>query len=82
MLSPGQSTQLKLRLWLSEKAFQKLAQFPANWPRIEYVIAENLGPDMGRKYALIYTVMVAPISRWNVTIQSNDTSDQPLANPN
>jgi choline dehydrogenase len=59
-----------------------LAQFPHDWPEIEYIVAERLGPIVGGNYALIYTVLVAPLSRGNVTIQSNDTANHPIINPN
>jgi choline dehydrogenase len=70
------------RYALGAQALADLAQFPPDWPEIEYVVAECPGPIVGGNYALIYTVLVAPLSRGNVTIQSNDTADHPIINPN
>jgi choline dehydrogenase len=67
---------------LGAQALAVLAQFPPDWPEIEYVVAECPGPIAGGDYALIYTVLVVPLSRGNVTIQSNDTADHPIINPN
>lgn len=67
---------------LGPQALADLAQFPADWPEIEYVIAEAPGTVPGANYALIYNVLVAPLSRGNVTIRSNDTAEKPLINPN
>lgn len=33
-------------------------------------------------YGTIFTALVAPLSRGNVTIKSSDTSDLPIINPN
>lgn len=39
-------------------------------------------PSGGKQYATILGALVAPTSRGNVTIASNDTSDLPIINPN
>jgi choline dehydrogenase len=67
---------------LGAQTLADLAQFPPDWPEIEYVVAECPGPIAGGNYALIYTVLVAPLSRGNVTIQSKDTAEHPIINPN
>lgn len=62
-----------------------LAQFPADWPEIEYEITEALttvGPDTNAVYGTILAILVAPISRGTVTIVSNDTTDLPVISPN
>jgi choline dehydrogenase len=67
---------------LGAQALADLVQFPPDWPEIEYVVTECPGPIVGGNYTLIYTVLVAPLSRGNVIIQSNDTADNPIINPN
>lgn len=39
-------------------------------------------PDNGYQYAAMLGVLVAPLSRGNVTLRSADTSDLPIINPN
>jgi choline dehydrogenase len=67
---------------LGAQALVDLAQFPPDWLEIEYVVAECPGPIVGGNYALIYIVLAAPLSRGNVTIQSNDTADHSIINSN
>lgn len=57
--------------------------FASDWPEVEYVIASTLyaGAVPGHNYASIFAAMVAPLSRGNLSISSNDTSVQPLINP-
>lgn len=43
------------------------------------VVSQSSG---GKQYATILGALVAPTSRGNVTIASNDTSDLPIINPN
>lgn len=39
-------------------------------------------PDDGYQYASMLEVLVAPLSRGNVTLQSADTLDLPIIHPN
>ncbi|KAF6232763.1 hypothetical protein HO173_008977 [Letharia columbiana] len=71
-----------------------LNQFPADWPEMEYIGGDALHRvqyqfhdsgsfgDDGYEYASIDSALVAPLSRGNVTINSTDTMDPPLINPN
>ncbi|KAL8727208.1 MAG: hypothetical protein Q9181_005793 [Wetmoreana brouardii] len=65
--------------------------FPADWPEIEYISEPSFGgyntnysitPTDGYEYATIAAVMVAPLSRGNVTISSANAADPPVINPN
>ncbi|KAI4604036.1 hypothetical protein KJ359_000163 [Pestalotiopsis sp. 9143b] len=68
------------------------AQFPEDWPEIEYLSApgyvgdfSNLftsQPKDGYQYATILGGLVAPLSRGSVTITSADTNTPPTINPN
>lgn len=73
------------RMNLSASALKDLAQFPADWPEVEYEISgANLGGagDPSKRYGTIVTVPVSPLSRGWVNITSNDTNVLPLVNPN
>lgn len=69
-----------------------LNQFPADWPEMEYIGGDaytgyntnfmTADPHDGYEYASIDSALVAPLSRGNVTINSTDTMDPPLINPN
>lgn len=68
----------------TDSTIADLAQFPADWPEVEYEVAQiayALGTPTGI-YGTIIAVPVSPLSRGNVTIVSNDTSDLPIINPN
>ncbi|RHZ73101.1 hypothetical protein CDV55_107620 [Aspergillus turcosus] len=76
----------------SVQTIRDLSWFPNDWPEIEYLSAAayvgNFSntlasqPSGGEQYATILGTLVAPTSRGNVTIASNDTSDLPIINPN
>ncbi|GIC85631.1 GMC family oxidoreductase [Aspergillus udagawae] len=80
------------RLNFSVQTIKDLSWFPDDWPEIEYISsAAYVGnfsnplisqPSGGKQYATILGTLVAPTSRGNVTIASNDTSDLPIINPN
>jgi choline dehydrogenase len=80
-----------LRSNFSSTVTDALAQFPDDWPEIEYLSApgyvgnfEDLitsQPKDGYQYATVLAAIVAPLSRGNVTITSTDTNDLPLINP-
>ncbi|KAL9050774.1 MAG: hypothetical protein Q9162_006425 [Coniocarpon cinnabarinum] len=66
--------------------------FAADWPTVEMIsigayagtFADELAdsPVDGKNYAGILAALVAPFSRGNVTISSNDTTINPVVNPN
>ena len=68
------------------------ATFGSDWPDIELLSFDGyagynrdlLGdaPKDGKNYAAAFVALVAPFSRGNVTIVSNDTSVNPSVNPN
>ncbi|KJZ74261.1 hypothetical protein HIM_06267 [Hirsutella minnesotensis 3608] len=76
----------------SAQTEQELAYFPADWPEVEYLDANgyigNFGnlitgqPKDGKTYTTILGAVVAPISRGNVTIESANSLDSPVINPN
>ncbi|KAF7175630.1 hypothetical protein CNMCM7691_009195 [Aspergillus felis] len=80
------------RLNFSIQTIKDLSWFPDDWPETEYISsAAYVGnfsnplvsqPSGGKQYATILGTLVAPTSRGNVTIASNDTSDLPIINPN
>ena len=65
--------------------------FPSDWPDIELLSLDAYAgtlndflldaPDV-RNYTSVCIVIVAPFSRGNVTIVSNDTNVHPVVNPN
>lgn len=74
------------RAALSPSALEELAQFPPDWPEIEYqVLDEPLDGTTwqpGINYGAIGATLVSPLSRGTIDIVSNDTADLPLVNPN
>ncbi|GLA93563.1 hypothetical protein AtubIFM57143_011160 [Aspergillus tubingensis] len=82
----------ELRSQFSDETIRDLSWFPPGWPEIEYIpVALYLGdfsdpikhqPQDGAQYASIAGALVAPTSRGNVTIISDDTDDLPIINPN
>ncbi|KAJ5405970.1 hypothetical protein N7465_007254 [Penicillium sp. CMV-2018d] len=81
-----------LRSAFSNETQSKLTKFPSDWPEAEYMSGAGyignvsnlpaIQPRDGYQYASILGVLVAPMSRGNVTLQSADTSDLPVINPN
>ncbi|KAJ5874698.1 uncharacterized protein N7529_003128 [Penicillium soppii] len=81
-----------LRQAFSQSSLDKLSQFPSDWPEAEYISgAGYIGnvsnllttqPRDGYQYASMLGVLITPLSRGNVTIQSADTKDLPVINPN
>ncbi|KAL4935940.1 hypothetical protein BDV06DRAFT_116369 [Aspergillus oleicola] len=73
---------------LSPKTRAALAQSPPDWPEIEYLVQDGYaGPyttmfNTAFMYASPTVVLVAPLSRGNVTIASHRTIDLPVVNPN
>ncbi|KAF4951454.1 hypothetical protein FSARC_12909 [Fusarium sarcochroum] len=82
----------KYRTNFSPETKKAFAEFPADWPEVEYLGANGfLGnfewpilqqPLDGKQYATMLGAMVAPISRGNVTIASASGLDKPIINPN
>ncbi|KAK2791744.1 hypothetical protein FQN52_004660 [Onygenales sp. PD_12] len=82
----------KMRSLFSSETKDELDKFPADWPDVEYISgAGYLGnfsnvftgqPKDGHQYASILGVLITPTSRGNITLQSADTKDKPLINPN
>ena len=69
---------------LTTSAQNDLAQFPADWPEIEYETTEaplDVGLN-GVAYGTVIAIPVTPLSRGTVTLASNDTADLPIINPN
>ncbi|KAI9712254.1 MAG: hypothetical protein M1828_001697 [Chrysothrix sp. TS-e1954] len=70
---------------LSTSTENDLAKNGPDWPDVEYVPFDNnlvsLATDT-RNYVTSLAALVAPFSRGNVTISSNDTNDLPIVSPN
>ncbi|KGO65316.1 Glucose-methanol-choline oxidoreductase [Penicillium italicum] len=81
-----------LRSDFSEETQGKLANFPSDWPEAEYISGAGfvgnvsnlpaIQPRDGYQYASILGVLISPMSRGNITLNSADTSDLPVINPN
>ena len=77
---------------LSSATQKALSAFPPDWPQLEFLpIGDYLGngsnfatgdPLDGFDYATVATALIAPLSRGNVTLASNNMADAPLINPN
>ncbi|CAG7928235.1 unnamed protein product [Penicillium olsonii] len=80
-----------LRKSFSQDTLSKLSEYPKDWPEAEYISgAGYIGdvsnllttqPKDGYQYASMLGVLITPISRGNVTLQSADTKDLPIINP-
>jgi choline dehydrogenase len=68
---------------LSQPAQNDLSSFPSDWPTLEFIIGDASNPNdtEGNSYSSVIGALVSPLSRGNITILSNDTSDLPLFNP-
>ncbi|GKZ21983.1 hypothetical protein AbraCBS73388_007913 [Aspergillus brasiliensis] len=83
---------IELRSHFSNETLSDLSWFPPGWPEMEHIpVALYIGdfsdpvkhqPLDGAQYASIAGALVAPTSRGNVTIISDDTDDLPIINPN
>lgn len=77
---------------LSKSAQAALAEFPADWPEVEFLLDDEFvgsakdllddAPTDGKMYASVAIAVITPLSRGNVTILSNDTSINPAISPN
>ncbi|KAF7537797.1 hypothetical protein G7054_g3464 [Neopestalotiopsis clavispora] len=82
----------KIRKTFSNSTLEALAEYPPDWPEIEYLaIAGYLGfqnvsggsdPGDGRQYATMGIALAQPRARGNVTIVSADNAVNPIINPN
>lgn len=63
----------------SEQTKTALAQFPSDWPEIEYLGGSGADGE-GNPTAIINAVLLAPVSRGNVTIASASMQDNPTIN--
>ena len=72
------------RTQFSDKTSSDLSKYPSDWPELEILpLAAVLGPAPDNaNYASITTAILTTTSRGNVTINSTDTSDNPVVNPN
>lgn len=82
----------KRSAWLSNHTLQVLAEYPDDWPEVEFLtmggyfgyqknyIRDN--PSDGYNYASLAVSLCTPRSRGNVTIASPDAAVPPLINPN
>ncbi|KAE8371524.1 hypothetical protein BDV26DRAFT_286708 [Aspergillus bertholletiae] len=81
-----------LRSQFTSQTLQDLATFSSDWPEAEYISASGYVGDLsnlladqpkdGYQYASMMGVLITPTSRGNVTLESDDTSDLPIINPN
>ena len=81
-----------LRSSLRPETRAGLEQYPPDWPELQYTFADayygygrdsNIGaPTDGRMYISILPALVATLSRGNVTINSTDTTTNPVISPN
>ena len=81
-----------LRANLSTSTRKALAAFPPDWPEIEWLPVsayfgyqtnyQTADPRDGYNYATLQTVLIAPLSRGNISINSSSMLDPPLINPN
>ena len=66
---------------LSSDALAHLAEFPPDWPEIEYVVLSfSTSPtlDQTKNYVAILSALISPLSRGNVSITSSSMKDAPL----
>lgn len=81
-----------LRATLSNNTLEGLSQLPTDWPEIEFLFLDAYSgymsdlltgaPTDGKLYCSSSTGLIAPFSRGNVTINSTDTADNPVVQPN
>ncbi|KAI1194132.1 GMC oxidoreductase [Nemania serpens] len=81
-----------IRQTFSTQTLASLAEYPADWPEIEYLaIAGYLGyqnisggsdPGDGFQYATMGVALAQPRSRGSVTITSADNAVRPMVDPN
>jgi len=69
---------------LSSKAQSDLAQFPSDWPEVEYLITERsaLTSTGVINEGVVSFALTATLSKGNVTIKSDSIFDSPVVSPN
>ena len=77
---------------LSSSTQASLAEFPSDWPEVEYLILDAYSgdnedyvtgaPHTPYMYVSPAAAIVSPLSRGNVSISSADSADPPLISPN
>ncbi|KAJ5205795.1 Glucose-methanol-choline oxidoreductase [Penicillium cf. griseofulvum] len=82
----------KRSTWLSNHTRQVLAEYPDDWPEVEFLsmggyfgyqknyVRDN--PSDGYNYASLAVSLCTPRSRGNITIASPDAAVPPIINPN
>ena len=70
------------RARLPASALADLAQFPSDWPELEFIVGDANDGMTDTSYASIIGALVAPLSRGFVSINSSDTADLAIFNPN
>ncbi|KAJ5628745.1 GMC oxidoreductase [Penicillium lividum] len=80
-----------LRSSFSNFSLAALAQFPSDWPEVEYLSMSGFlgyqqnylrnAPDDGYNYATVSIALVSPLSRGSIDISSADTADPPIIDP-
>jgi choline dehydrogenase len=76
----------------STQTLDALAEFPDDWPEVEYIAADAYAgnfrfpilqqPLDNKKYVGILGALVAPLSRGNITLKSSNPLAAPAINPN
>jgi choline dehydrogenase len=76
----------------STQTLNALAEFPDDWPEVEYIAADAYAgnfrfpilqqPLDNKKYVGILGALVAPLSRGNITLKSSNPLAAPAINPN
>lgn len=71
---------------LSEKARNDLSIFPSDWPLIEHSVSSTsrnvVSTDTQEQFGSIGNIVIAPLSRGNMTISSASNLDPPIISPN
>jgi choline dehydrogenase len=66
---------------LTSTALADLAEFPPDWPELEYVVGSySISPKLSKSknYVSIFAALITPLSRGNVSIASSSMTDPPL----
>lgn len=79
-----QKVPSEYRSKLSSAAVSDLASFPSDWPELELlpIPAATFPVNDTSNYASMTIAVVAPVSRGSVTINSTNTDDPPVIDPN
>lgn len=62
------------------------AVFPPDWPLIENSLSSSsrvlTASDSNKQYGVVGNIVIAPLSRGNMTIRSASNLDKPIISPN